>query len=145
MTTRWRRFKRRVSRRGAALLFFALVGLSFGVSLAFPAPVASQANAYAALVLPLPVWAALWTITGVVCAVYAFIPHHDRFAFTVMMGTTTGWALVAFFSALTGVNPRGWVGGFLFGAFAAWIYIIAGWPDLPRDVYPVRPEEAVRE
>lgn len=140
--TPWRRLTRRVSRRGACLLFYGMLGLSFAISLMHPAP--NLTNLYAALFLPLWAWALLWLVTGLVCLVYAFIPHRDRIAFTVMSGAIALWSLIALAGAVTGYNPRGWFGAIVFLAFGAKIYIIGGWPDQPRDGSRTRPDQVRR-
>lgn len=137
-----RRLVRRVSRRGACLLFYAMLGVSFALAYIHPAP--TLTNAYAARFAPLWVWALLWLAAGLVCGVYAFIPHNDRVAFTLMTGVITLWSLITIAGCLTGVNPHGWFGATIFLAFGAKIYIIGGWPDPPRDDHlKPKPDEAV--
>lgn len=130
-----RRIQRQVSRRGYALLFFALLGFAFGYSLAAPRTPQSPTNTFAASIMPLWTWAALWITTAVVCLFYAF-RRRDRIAFSLMMGTTTAWGLVSLGGSVTAHNPRGWVGAAVFLGMASWIYIISGWPDEPRDRGP---------
>lgn len=119
----------RVGRRGCALLFFTLLGASFGLSLAVPSRQAtSQVTVFASHVLPLKVWAALWLTAGIMALVYAF-RQFDAPGFLATQAVTTAWALVAFGSWLFGHTERGWVSGLLFLALAAWIYVIATWPE----------------
>lgn len=131
MTTWVRRLRRRISRRGYALLFFALLGVVFGLSLtAGDLPATSVTNFYVHL-MPLAAWGWLWFITGAVCLVYAFI-RRDRVAFGLVMGVTTLWGLMALGATFYGY-PRGWVSSAIWLGFASWVFIISGWPDPPRD------------
>lgn len=126
------RIKRRVSRRGYALLFFAQIGLAFGYSLAAPQNPPSASSKFAASIMPLWAWATLWIGTALICIGYAFT-RADKLAFSLMMGTVTAWGLVNLGGFITGQNPRGWVGAAVFLGLASFVYIISSWPDLPRD------------
>jgi hypothetical protein len=128
MTCRWDPLLARVGRRGASLLFLALVDIVYAYSLYDVTP-ESRSNpglVFLAALLPLTVWAAAWTAVGLVCAVYAFA-RADRLAFAaasllkVLWGTLylLGWAL--------GVVPRGYVAAVLFLGFAGFVQVIAGW------------------
>jgi hypothetical protein len=124
------RLLRRVGRRGACLLFLALVDVVYAISLydASPETRASSGFAFMSTLLPLSAWAAVWLAVGALCVGFAFA-RADRLAFAaasllkVLWGTLylLGWAL--------GVIPRGYVAAVLFLGFAGFVQVIAGWKE----------------
>lgn len=129
---RW--LRRRVGRRGAALLFFALLDLVYAYSLAFPSHSArgSEALRFVSTVIPLWAWAGIWGLVGVTCLVYAFAAH-DRIGFAAAMALKTLWGTVFLLGwALTGLE-RGYVSAAVWLTFAAWIGVIATWPDFGKE------------
>lgn len=120
----------RVGRRGSALLFFALLDLVYGYSLALPSRQARQSSAlaYLAHVAPLWVWAALWIIVGMLCLVGAFL-RHDRWAFAAAMFIKVLVGITSLFGWWFGAIERGYVSAAIWLALAGWIYIISTWPE----------------
>jgi hypothetical protein len=125
---------RRIGRRGAALLFFALLDLLYGLSLASPDPQVrlSPSVAFIAHVAPLPAWAALWAAVGVACLAGAFV-RHDRWAFTAAVALKVLWGVTFLVGWLVAHLERGWVPAVIWLAMAGWVLIIASWPEPPPD------------
>ncbi len=129
---RCRQLFQRIGRRGAALLFFALLDNVYAISLAFPPEEAklSASFRFIQLVAPLSVWAVLWSVIGLVCLVGAFL-FRDRWAFAAAMGLKTLWGVTFGLGwALLGLE-RGYVSAIIWLAMAGWVYIISTWPEPP--------------
>lgn len=121
---------RRVGRRGASLLFLALLDVVYAFSLAWP-QAESERNPsvlYIADLAPLWMWAGLWLSVGVVCLAGAFA-RHDRWAFTVAVGLKLLWGCTYLFGWLVGGLDRGWVAAVVWLGFAALFYLISTWPE----------------
>lgn len=130
-----RRLLNRVGRRGAALLFFSLVDLLYGLSLANPPAEAklSPTVAFIRDVAPLNAWAALWAGVGIVCLAGAFM-QHDRWAFAAAVALKTLWGGTFLAGWLFAGLERGWVSAVIWLAMAAWVLIISSWPEPRHDV-----------
>jgi hypothetical protein len=74
MQWRLRTVTLRVGRRGAFLLFLALLDFVYAYGLPFPGAAANTSATYRflAAVAPLDAWALLWAGVGLVCFVFAF-------------------------------------------------------------------------
>lgn len=119
------RVLRRIGRRGAWLLFIALLAFAFASSLAN----ASDAQrATFGRVVPLWVWAVLWAATGVVCVVQAFV-RDDRLGFSAAEVMLLLWAGLSFQAWLIGAQPRGWLGGLIYLGFAGGLWLVGTWPE----------------
>lgn len=123
--SRTRRLWRRIGRRGITLLFLALVDLLYPIGLA-GSPAAARAGYE--LIMPWQVWAVLWSATGLLCLVEAFV-RRDRLAYTAATAMKLAWGSAAFASWLVGVNPRGWLGALVWVAFGGLIAVISTWPE----------------
>lgn len=119
-----------VGRRGAALLFFAVLDLVYAVSLVNPDAAArgGQQLRWLAVLAPLWVWAALWGATGTICAVYAF-RRRDGLGFTAAIVIKVLWGMASIGGWLVGGVDRGYVSAVVWLAFAAFVWVIAGWPE----------------
>lgn len=131
--------RRRVGRRGQALLVFGFVDFVFGFSLidaTSRAQAASQPS-YLALqdIVPLAAWGWLWIVIGVVCVFYAFA-RSDAVGFGAAIGIKVVWTSGLLASWLIYDAPRAWVGAALWVVVARMVVLIAGWPE------PVDPEHA---
>ncbi len=116
---------RRVGRRGAALLFFAVLDLVFCYGLlTLPRPL-TPFYEWMQELLPLWGWAACWGAVAVLCLVYAF-RRHDTPAFVAAVCIKVGWGLLGFFGWLAGVVDRGYVSAAIWLAFAAFVVLVAG-------------------
>ncbi len=122
---------RAIGRRGTCLVFFAVLDLVYGLSLWRPAPAAAQAPAtrLLAAIMPLSWWGALWFVVGVVCLVGAFVHRADRVAFAAAAGIKTLWGTVFLFGWIGAGLERGWVASVVWLAFAAFVMVLAGWPE----------------
>lgn len=120
-----RRLRNRIGRRGAALLFFALLDLVYCYSLLYPPHPLPESYRWPATVMPLPVWALIWALVGLVCLVCAFVDR-DSVAFTAAIAIKVGWGGVALFGWIYGPVERGYVSAMIWFAFGAFVYLIAG-------------------
>lgn len=122
----------RIGRRGAALLFFAMLDLIYGISLLFPPTEAKLSPTFLFIqrVAPLYAWASLWFGVGLVCLVGAF-QFRDRWAFAAAMGLKTLWGVTFLLGWLLLDLERGYVSAIIWLAMAGWVYIISTWPEPP--------------
>lgn len=122
-----------IGRRGAALIFFALLDLLYAASLANPPAEAklSPTLAFIRDVLPLGVWAGMWAGVGFTCLAGAFM-RRDRWAFSAAMALKVLWGSTFLAGWLAHQVERGWVTAVIWLAMAAWIAIIASWPEPSR-------------
>lgn len=132
--------RERVGRRGVSLLFFALLDLVYAASLAAP-PAEARASPFlrvAAGLMPLPAWAVLWAVVGLVCLVSAFRVR-DRVGFGGAIALKVLWGTVYVVAAFQHV-PRAYLGAAIWLCLAAWVAIISTWPEPPN----IRPEQRGR-
>ncbi|MGW4476814.1 hypothetical protein ACWENQ_44785 [Nonomuraea sp. NPDC004354] len=125
-----RRVLARIGRRGAALLWFALVDVVLAASMA-AAPPDTGAYVFLARILPLWAWAIPWAAVGVLCAVQAFALD-DRLAFVAASALKVGWSVLYLAGWLLGEIPHGYIGAAIWLVFAGFVQVIAGWPEPPR-------------
>ncbi len=120
-----------VGRRGATLLFFAMLGIVYAYGLLVPGPRASwgASQRFIVTVAPLWVWAVLWAASGLLCLVYAFRAA-DRVGFAAASGVTTMWGLLYVVAAVAGVS-RAFIGAVIFLCLGGWVAIISSWPEPP--------------
>lgn len=121
---------RRVGRRGASLLFLALLDVVYAFSLVRPQVESERSPTlrYIADLVPLWTWAGLWLSVGVACLIGAFA-HRDRWAFTVAVGLKILWGSTFLFGWLVGGLERGYLSAVVWLAFAALFYLISTWPE----------------
>lgn len=115
----------RIGRRGAALLFFALLDFVYCLSLLTGPRPLSPLYTWMDTLVPLPVWAVCWGATGVICLVYAF-RSYDSTAFAVAVALKVAWGTNAAWGWLTDAVPLGYVSAVIWLAFAAFVHLIAG-------------------
>ncbi|HZM83761.1 MAG TPA: hypothetical protein VFC19_49210 [Candidatus Limnocylindrales bacterium] len=125
--------RRRIGRRGAALLFFAFLDIVYCLSLLTPTQAArdSAALRFAAAVAPLWAWAGLWGTVGVVCLFCAFL-RRDQVGFTAAIAIKVMWGLLLVGAQLFGDVERGYVSAAVWLALALLVGLISGWPEPPR-------------
>jgi hypothetical protein len=119
------RLWRRVGRRGATLLFLALLDLLYPLGLAGQAP---AARAGYELIAPWQAWAGLWAATGLVCLVQAFA-RRDRIAFTAAVGIKLAWGSTSLAAWAVGMSPRGWLAAVIWLSFAGLIAVDSTWSE----------------
>lgn len=126
------RLRRRIGRRGAALLVFAFIDVVLGWSLIDPTTQAQTAAlpVYRATVevAPLTVWGCLWILVGLACMAQA-PARFDGIGFGVAIGIKVVWAGCFVASWLVFDAPRGWLGAATWAVIAALVYLIARWPE----------------
>jgi len=120
-----RRLMHRLGRRGAALTFFGILDLAIAASLV--GPVAPTTRAAAELMSPWA-WAGLWASVAALCFVGAWV-RWDHYAFTAAIAMKVIWSGEVLASWLLYDAQRGWLGAVVWAAFAAFIAVIAGWPE----------------
>ncbi len=120
----------RIGRRGASLLFLALVDVVYAYSLLAVPPEtrASPGVVFLDALLPLPVWATIWAAVSVLCMVQAFM-RADRFAFAASSLLKVLWGTVHLLGWALGAVPRGYVSAVVFLGFAGFVQVIAGWKE----------------
>ena len=115
----------RIGRRGAFLLFLALLDFAYGYSL-FQAPIAEVRHVD--LLLPWHVWAVIWTFMGAV--VLTGVPvRNDRIQYTLAAAFKTAWGLLYLELWIAQGVSQAWVAAVIWLAFAATVLLIAGWPE----------------
>jgi hypothetical protein len=119
------RLRERIGRRGAALLFFALLDFVYATALLTAPRPLTAFYAWMDEIMPLPAWAACWAAVGLICAVYAFAIR-DTVAFMAAVAIKVGWGLPALFGWIHGSVPLGYLSAAIWLAFAAFVYLIAG-------------------
>jgi hypothetical protein len=125
LTSEMHRLWRRVGRRGVTLLFLALLDLLYPISLASQ-PAGSRTSFE--VVAPWQVWAALWVLTGLLCAGQAFA-RKDRVAFAAAVAMKISWGSVALIGWVAGVAPRGWLSGLIWLTFAGFVAVVSTWTE----------------
>ncbi|WP_433363964.1 hypothetical protein [Streptosporangium sp. CA-115845] len=135
--------RHRVGIRGEFLLALALIDLVQCYRLSFPTAetLASTTTQFLAIVLPLPVWGAIWGVGGVLCLVQAFMAS-DRFAFAAASTLKVGWALTHVAAWVWGV-PQAWWSVAIWLVFARVVHVIAKVPERPELVIPSTPTGGV--
>jgi hypothetical protein len=114
----------RVGRRGAALLFFALLDAVICFSLLDMRPPLTPLYAWMTGVMPLTAWAVCWGGVGAVCLVFAF-RLYDTPGFAAAVALKVAWGGFSLLGWLSGVE-RGYVSAIVWLSFAAFVFLIAG-------------------
>lgn len=120
---------RQVGRRGAALLFFAMLDGVYAYSLLYPPANLGASLRFVTTFAPLHVWGMLWAAVGLTCLINAF-RIRDRAGFAAAMIVKVVWGLLYLIGALQGVE-RAYVGAALWLSMGAWVAIIGSWPEPP--------------
>lgn len=128
------RIRERIGRRGSCLLFLALVYLVYASALASAPPQSARNPSYAFLtvLLPLWAWALPWGLVGLLCGIQAFRVR-DLVAFAAASALSVGWAVLHLSGWALGMIDRGFVTAVVWAGFAAFIQVIAGWPEPLRE------------
>lgn len=124
-----------LGRRGAVLLYLALVDALYALSLWRPAPAAQRtpATRFLAEVAPLTGWAALWLVVGVLCFTGALRHRARPVAYAAAVAIKALWGLVFLLGWLAGEIDRGWVSAVVWLGLAALVAVLAGWPEPVAD------------
>lgn len=119
-----------IGRRGAVLAFLAEVDLLLFQSLHAPLPYGlTRAQVYAPFLrfAPLNVWAYVWLLAGLFCAVAVLWIPLRPWAFCLTAAIKTGWGLAYLSAWATGTLPRGFMSAAVWLTFAALVLLISGW------------------
>lgn len=131
-----RRVARTVGRRGAVLSLLGIIAALYGVSLLTVPPVPHPIGLRLLLgVMSLHGWGFTLTAAGVVAMLSAPLPERrDWPGFAALVLVWLPWSL-SFFASWwpAGENPRGWVSGVIFAAFAAIPAVCASWEEPDRE------------
>ena len=115
----------RIGRRGAALLFFALLDAVYCYSLLTAPRPLSSFYAWMDSIAPLVVWAACWGGVGLVCLWFAFC-RYDTPAFVAAVALKVAWGLLSLLGQIVGAADRGYLSAVIWLAFAWFVSLIAG-------------------
>lgn len=133
MTRPHQRLASRIGRRGAALLFFALLDAIYCYALLTATQPLVAFYEWMDETLPLTIWAVVWGTVGAVCLAYAFRTY-DTLGFMAAVALKVAWGSFALWGWLAGAVDRGYVSAVIWLGFAAFVYLIAGGvpPATPR-------------
>lgn len=124
----WGGFRRRLGHRGAFLLTLGVLDEWYALSVPGVASTGTPAGRWIAEVAPLPVWAIVWAVAGLIIVAGAFTGR-DAFAFATAMLLKLTWAMVYLLGwAVHGVY-RGWASAAVWLAFGAAVMIVSTWPE----------------
>lgn len=122
---------RTIGRRGTALLFFAGVFTSYGVSLLHPTSEAPRTAVFRWFgeIMDMDSWGVLWLTSAAICVVAAFRHDHraDWMGYAAAIGMTGVWGLLCFWGWASDDLQLSSVGIWL--GFAGFVGLIAGWPE----------------
>jgi hypothetical protein len=131
--------RRRIGRRGAALLAFAFVDFVLAWSLVDPQAklLTAQVPTYRAHfeIAPIEFWGIAWALVGLSCVVHAFLSR-DQVGFAAAIGIKLVWAVAFVGSWVIYDVPRGWLGAATWAVVAALVGVISGWPEPTRRPSP---------
>jgi len=119
-----------IGRRGVCLLFLAILDIIYAYGLANPTPrsLTNPTTLFLIDIMPLVAWAVIWGTVGACCVIFAFQPRpRDIPAFVLAIGLKTFWALVFLGGQVVNRVERGYLSTTIWGAFALFILVIAGW------------------
>lgn len=127
------RSRHRIGRRGASLLFLALLDAVYGAGLAFLGSVgrANPTYQFIGKVAPLETWATVWWLVGAVCLTQAFMLR-DQVAFGLAVCLKLTWGGLTLLGWMLHDLPRGYVSAAIWLAFGGWLFIISGWSEEPE-------------
>jgi len=118
----------RCGHRGAFLLFLALLDGLYGYSLFIePGPTVSID-----LWFPVPVWAIIWLVTGLILLTGVFAIH-DRIHYALAATVKAAWAAAWLNIWIFGTVPRAWISVVIWAAFAATVVVVSSWPEKRRE------------
>lgn len=120
-----------IGRRGAFLLFLALLDISYGYSLF----VTEAPQRIFDLVIPWQAWGVIWMSVGFVCLTGVAMIR-DRWQFAIAAVLYSAWGAVNLDLWLIQGVPRGWLSVAIWWSFAATVLLVSGWPDPPVLVTP---------
>jgi len=119
----WGRVKRQIGRRGAFLLFLALLAYAYGYSLLATPPVLKYD-----LILPWMAWGFTWLAVGAFATIGAFVKE-DWPQYTACSVMMAAWAALSAHLWLIQHLPRGWVSVVIWAAFSLTVILVGGWPE----------------
>lgn len=123
---------RRVGHRGALLLLLGVIALLYGVSLITQPPIPNPPGLHLLLgLMPLHAWGVTLAVAGVVAILCVPLKQgRDWPGFAALVLVWLPWSLSFLVSWWPdGSNPRGWVSGLVFLAFAGVPAVGATWEE----------------
>ena len=120
--------RHQIGRRGAALITFAVLDVVYGLRLSTANPSAQPFYNWLDGPIPLWPWAVLWFAVAVLC-ILGSVQGCDRTAYTAAIGIKVLWCCLYLSGWALGAVPEGCVSAAVWRAFAACVWLIAGWPE----------------
>ena len=130
----------RFGRRGAALVLFAFIYITYGIGLgAAPRPTRVGLQLLIAGI-PTDALAVAWVVTGTVAAAAAVprlgVPQSVGFVALMLMSSVWAlsylWSWIMWLGSIGDGNPLGWSGALIWGLLVGLIGVISGWPEVPK-------------
>jgi hypothetical protein len=125
------RIAQRVGRRGAFLLFLAVLDFVYAWALHL-ATTPQQAHVQPDYLLPWQVWAVWYVVAGLANLAGAFAKK-DMWAFAQAALLKAAWGSLSLILWFRGQQPNGWLSAVIWLCLAATVLVIASWPE-PRAV-----------
>jgi hypothetical protein len=117
---------RRTGRRGAFLLFLAILDFSYGYALLTTSIAALRASPD--LLLPMHTWGLIWIAAGAVC-LSGVMARHDWPQFAAAATLKAAWAAVYANIWINQHSANAWVSVVVWMAFALTVLVVASWPE----------------
>jgi hypothetical protein len=124
-----------VGRRGACLVFLGLAYVLLGWGFAVEPPAAPSSRELYAIhlsIMSFDGWALVWASAGIACLFGAVVKRVETVGFSAAMMVAVLWGLAFAAVAAFADVYRAWAAAVLYLAFAAFVLLIAGWPEPPR-------------
>jgi len=144
--------RRRLGRRGGFLVAWGILFVLYGVGLFVqPLPEAPHATFLLHEMIPPPIRAVLWVVSGLVALRYALArnPARDIPGYLAlgampcvrMASYAVAWVVHLALGGSYG-DPRGWVSTVFYAVFVATVVLVAGWAERPPAVNVGAEDEA---
>lgn len=127
--------KRKIGRRGAFLLFLAVLDSVYG-SFLVGSPAVAEREPYP--YLPPFSWGIIWLITACVCITSSFAKR-DRIAYGMAAFMKSAWGLRYTYLWYLGF-PYAWISSVIWLCFAFTVLVVASWPE---EIIKLPPEASV--
>jgi hypothetical protein len=122
------RLVQQVGRRGAFLLFLALLDGVYAYSLFYPTASSRQSptSEFLISIAPLWVWGLPWAAVGLVCGIFAFVKF-DWPGFAAAIFIKVLWSVMFLTGWIFVDVERGYLSSAIWGAFGLLVALVAGW------------------
>lgn len=127
--SRLRKLAGRAGRRGAFLIFLAILDASYGYALLSASVSALRAGPD--LLLPMHAWGWIWVGTGAVCLT-GVMSRRDWVQFVAAATLKGAWAGVYADIWIVQHSANAWVSVVVWASFALTVLVVASWPEAVR-------------